>query len=510
MSATSYENFQWRETRPGLWSRDIDEVEMAYTSLQKQWAGSGRSFFHMTGHISLKVPVQANQDHQEAEHRVDTALSKAWIALRFHHPTIASRVELDHQARKYVKVYHISSDGWLDETLKLIDNGQTGIEWANNDPPAPLLPTLNIIKPPSDDKQWILRDLVLRSPHNIIDGIGTLLLFDNYIRLASEAFVQGTSFVPPSLDDHGVIENLSPPYRVAASIPPKPSAQILRRLEALAAQEKISSSVDIANLPFKRGALVPGVHKRVEIILSPEETSKLTTACKSSGATVTHVFHAAIALVVRDLQPKQGAPRHVQYVGYLLRNERPRCRPPYNDHRHAAATYHSVSGEKLVVDMTVSGETGASVAGSQLSKGDQTEFLRIVRQLRDFYFNVRDDAEHHLLAPMLWAKGTNPLPTDPEEEHVIPEVPPPAEAASATISSMGRIDNMIAHQHGPFEVYHPWVTGEELRSSLGLFLGTFRGQLSLSAAYNDAWHDENEVMGFVRGCLDVVNAGFGL
>ena len=75
---------------------------------------------------------------------------------------------------------------------------------------------------------------------------------------------------------------------------------------------------------------------------------------------------------------------------------------------------------------------------------------------------------------------------------------------------MGRIDNMIAHRHGAIEVYNPWVTGEELRSGLGLFLGTFRGELCLSAAYNDAWHDADSVMGFLRRCVDIVLSGLGI
>ncbi|CAH0028407.1 unnamed protein product [Clonostachys rhizophaga] len=145
--------------------------------------------------------------------------------------------------------------------------------------------------------------------------------------------------------------------------------------------------------------------------------------------------------------------------------------------------------------MTVPGDLDAS-RGKTMSESGREEFFRVAKQLKDFYLKVRDDPDHYCLAPLPRARGTKPPLTDPEKTLVIPPVPSPADVASATISSMGRIDKIIARQHGDIEVHSPWVAGEELRSSIGLFLGTFREELSLSVAYNEAWHVENEVIGF--------------
>ena len=501
----AYSRFEWRDTGRGVWSRDVDEPETFYAAIARQWEASGRSFFHMTGHLSLQVAVPPGQTQASVGSALDAALAKAWLALRFHHPAIAAQVKFDAAARKFVKEYPVSSAGWLDETFVLVPGAQSGVEFANADPPAPPVPTLNVVAPPVKDETVVLRDLVFRSPHDIIDGIGTLLLFENYVRLAAEAFEKGSSYEPPSLEDPQVIANLSPPFRVAAKVPPEMSDAIKARLEKMDAEAKagLPAGVEEAGLPYRKGAVVPGVHKRVEVILSPEQTEKLAAACKALGASVTHVFHAAIALTLRDLQPTSAAPRPVQHVCYLLRNERARCAPPYNDHRHPTGVYHSTSAEKLVVPMTVPGQESGGVGAEE----EKAEFLRIVAQMRGFYTAVRDDAEHYALAPHLWARGTPPLPSGPEKATV---VPPPSEAPIATISSMGRIDNVMAHQHGAIEVSNPWVTGEELRSGLGLFLGSFRGRLSLSAAYNDAWHDEETTMRFLGRCLDIVNSGLGI
>ncbi|CAH0057401.1 unnamed protein product [Clonostachys solani] len=482
---------------------------MSYTSLHRNWRGSGRSFFHITGHLTLEFPVDSDTDLSTIEKRVDSALAKAWLALRYHHPTIASQTKLDPTTGKYMKVYPQNSVGWLERTFVVLSTGHSGAEWANHDPPAPALPTLYALAFPSaEDRRVIRRDLVFRSPHDIIDGIGTLLLFDNYVRHTAEAFTQGGSYQPPSLDDPKVFQNLSPPFRVAAAIPPEPSEAALHRLASLDIADAADKArnAEVAALPYKKGALAPGIHRRVEITLSPEQTARLTGACKEVGSTVTQVFHAAIALVLRNLQPMHEKPRSVEYVGYLLRNERGSCVPPFNGHEHAAAVYHSTSSEKLIINMAVPSRNDDLIEGPRLQVEKQ-EFLEIVQQMREFYLKVRDDPEHHRLAPLLWARRSIPLPLD---EHAIPPIPPPSDSPSASISSMGRIDNIIRQKHGDIEVYNPWVTGEELRNGLGLFLGTFRGSLSFSAAYNDAWHDKDEVLQFVESCTHLVNAGLGL
>lgn len=70
---------------------------------------------------------------------------------------------------------------------------------------------------------------------------------------------------------------------------------------------------------------------------------------------------------------------------------------------------------------------------------------------------------------------------------------------------MGRVDEIIAAQHGPLSVQDPWVTGEELGTGLGAFLGTFRGELRLSAAYNETFHERREVEGFLARVQEIVD-----
>ncbi|RYP90948.1 hypothetical protein DL770_002953 [Monosporascus sp. CRB-9-2] len=468
----------------------------------------------MTGHISLEVGTAGSHSREDIERRIEDAVRKGWVALRYDHPTIASRVVQDPETGKFSKIYRTSKtdaqrDQWLENTVKVVSTGQTGMEWANSDPPVPDLPTLFIIRPPpsSTGSRVVRRDLVLRSPHDIIDGIGTLYLFGNLLDHVSRSFAEGNSYQLPVLDGSEA-SNLSPPFRTAANVPPTLTEAQQRRLSDNAVQNAAAAegdeSLTVLGIPFKPGATLPGKHQRIALTFSKEQTSRLLAACKAAAATVTHVFHAATAIVVRDIQERPPTTSCVRYVNYILKNERANCVEPYNTSKHAVAVYHSVSGKSLTVDMAW---PGADDSDASQESGRKKEFLDAVQIMKDFYDEVRNDSEHYALVPSIFAAGTPALPSPTTGP---PPVPPPKTKPSVSISSMGRIDPVIKPTLGDIEAYNPWVTGEELGNGLGLFLGTYRGELCLSAAYNDVWHDEEEVFGFLKRCEDVVFRGLSI
>ncbi|KAF5650186.1 uncharacterized protein FTJAE_609 [Fusarium tjaetaba] len=502
-------NCNWHQVNPGVWQRHIDEIEQFYSTMVILYEGSGRMFFGMTGHVSLSIKTTTDLSQDDAERAVDEALRKAWLALRHAHPTLASQVTQDFESGEWIKTYRelrsgTDKDAWLERTLVHISSGQTGNQWANSDPPAPKLPTMFVLHLPAerddDGSVSVRRDLVFRSPHDIIDGIGTLMMLNNFIFLASEAYEKGNTYEPPALDG-SESSNLSPSYRIAAQIPETPDPAQLDRLKQMAAQKAAAASdpsVEVLALPYRQGDLLPGRHQRLALTLNREETQKLLKACKMVGATPTHVFHAAAAMVVRDLQDKPATTKKVRYINYILRNERSSCQEPYSTAQHPASVYHSVSGQSLVVDM--------DLHPSSTKPNRKTEFLSILETVKAFYLTVKQDKEFYLLAPTMFSQATPALPSGPRP---LP-VPEPNAHPSVSISSMGRTDTIVALNTGAFEARDPWVTGEELGNGLGLFLGTFRGELCLSAAYNDAWHTEWDVKEYLERCKDVVFSGLGI
>ncbi|ETS77699.1 hypothetical protein PFICI_09761 [Pestalotiopsis fici W106-1] len=508
--STSYDRYTWHQTSPEIWQRDVDEIELFYYSLAKRFEGSGRMFFAMTGHLSLSVELHG-QTSDVARQRIKAALKRGWQALRYEHPTIASQVSHNVTTGHAVKTYHLCNsseklDLWLGETLVEIPGGQTGEEWANSDPPAPKLPTMFLLELTDNTSDFTTTriDLVFRSPHEIVDGIGTLHMFNNFTKLVANAYKDGDAFKLPSLDGTET-ENLSPPFRVAARVPfeltDRQQKHLAEQNAHKAAAGKDEGDIRVIGLHFdEQGPKVPGVHQRVALDFSQSETKFILTACKKLGATVTHAFHAAIALSVRDLQERTAHAQKVRYVNYILRNERKSCDPPYNSPSHAVSVYHSVSGRALTVDMVVPAATSTTGPADTAQ-----EFHSAVNKIKAFYNEVRDDADHYVLCLPIWAAGMSELPQSTSP----PPIPAPNAKPTVSISSMGSVDNIIEQRHGDIAVHNPWVTGEELGTGLGLFLGTFEGKLCLSAAYNDAWHSKYEVLDFLQRCTYTVRAGLG-
>lgn len=191
----AYPSFIWRQRSPGVWQRNVDEAEKFYYALAKLYEGSGRMFFAMTSHLSLSVVIS---QEEALEERLETALSYGWLALRYDHPTIASQVSHDPSTGQVFKTYRTSPsdtdrDAWLAETFVPNATGETGEEWANADPPAPNVPNLFALKPRASPGgsaalDTVRLDHVFRSPHEIVDGIGTLHMFNNLIRLVADAY----------------------------------------------------------------------------------------------------------------------------------------------------------------------------------------------------------------------------------------------------------------------------------------------------------------------------------
>jgi hypothetical protein len=500
-------DLQWQQVSPCRWERGLDEVEQFYTSLAKSYEGSGRNFFAITGFVSFSVKVDNSGSREEARRKVEDALRKAWVHLRFDHPTIASWVEWDSDRKRCKKIYESPAgqdalQSWLETTFVIVSDAVSGLEWCNSDPPVPRLPTLFLIWPSPRVEGLLQGDLVLRAHHDIIDGVGTLMLFDNLFARAARAYTRGSDYPLPCFGIE--YANLSPPFRVAAGLQPNMSLEQTERFESTMAYNAFMKQdrIEIASVPFKRGEHLPGKHQRVAVTLPAQQTTAILSACRPLGLSVTHAYHTAIAMAVRDLQERRDSERLVRYINYSLINERGHCLCPYDTPLHAAAVYHSVSCRLLVVDTTVPSITDSS-SPTEVSR---EEFLRVAKTVREFYHEMRRAKDHIQMVPSWYASNTIPYPHD----NATPPVPEPNQSPSVSISSLGVVDNMISPSQGAFELDTPWVTGEELGTGVGLFLGTWKGVLTLSAAYNDAWHEKEEVVRFIERCNVIVVQGLGL
>jgi hypothetical protein len=515
MSTSRYPHLDWRESTPGHWERGLDETESFYTQLAKKYEGSGRMAFAITGFLSLSVAAPDTLSLSETHRLVQLALRSAWLRLRYDHPTIASYTEYDIIKEKWLKSYtafcpesaSAQSEEWLQATFVPIISSVPGLEWCNSDPIAPKFPTLFLITPPLQDGEearTLRLDLVIRSPHDVMDGIGTLQLLDNLLAHAAESFNESETWIPPSPGSE--CQNLSPPLRVAAAIPPILTLAQQARLQSIAARNtSLRKGIDVLNVPFNQGSLLPGKHQRIVHETSAVDTARILKACKLLNATVTHVYHAAVAISVRDMQESGQSSRQARYISYALLNERSECIGEYRTSKHAATVYHSVSGDNIFLDLVVPSAMEKMTIGQEQHR---SEFQACVKKVSDFYL-AQSSSDDLALTPSFMSMVTPHIKDPSLASHEV-SIPNPDMSPSVSLSSMGVVDKIIQPQHGPFKVDKPWVTGEELSTGLGVFLSTWEGKLQLSVAYNDAWHTMEEVDAYVKLVQDVARKGLAL
>ncbi|KAL4742696.1 hypothetical protein BDV11DRAFT_210932 [Aspergillus similis] len=477
MAVSADNRYEWKLTQDGCWERDIDEAEEFYTSLEKAYEGTGRVFFAITG-----VPGSV----------FDTTIPPLPPGYNMTRPSEGTR-----RSMRPLPTVHRSASGQM-RPFRSCRRECPGWTGAMPTPPVPALSTLFLIRAPVTDDQVFRADLVLRAHHDIIDGMGTLLLLHNLFTLAADAHGQ-VSYELPQFGDEW--SNLSPPLRRAAEIPAALSPEQEGDLrEILEFNSALKRGVEIASPPFRRHIALPGKHQRVAITLPEGTTARLLAKCRTLGLSVTHAYHASIALAVGTLQECRETERTLRYVNYCLINERHHCKDPYSTPAHPASVYRSVSGRCLSIDLTVP----ALGSPSQTAMAEDI-FLPVAEHVRDYYLEIRNNEEHIKLVPAYWGMSILPRP-----ESEPPAIPSRNETPSASISSMGMLDKVIRHQYGIFNVDNPWVTGEELGTGLGFFLGTWKGRLTLSAAYNEAWHGKEEVLDALKRCNDIVFQGLGL
>ncbi|KAL2060271.1 hypothetical protein VTL71DRAFT_9666 [Oculimacula yallundae] len=496
-----YNDLLWRETLPGCYERGIDEAEQFYTFMAKTWDATGHTYFAITACTGISISRSTSLDGSSLDDRVEQAFRWAWRKLRYDHPTLAAPAHYDDQSNKCKKAYRVLKNGqqlgtWMEETFKIVDTGQTAEDFANTDPPVGRYATLYLLPQPdatNSSGRHLKRDIVFRSHHDLVDGIGTLTLLNNFLQHAAAAF---EADMEPSIPFGDENKNLSPPLRIAAGFPIAPSAdQTAKLVKIQLANIAARAGKNILAIPFTSNIQVPGDSRRSAVHFSSLESGIIVAKTKALRSTITQIFHAAIALAIRELQPRASQAYEARYISYSLLNLRHCCIPPYHKPRHAASVYHCVSATHLVVDLTVPVESTTST--NQTSE----DFLSALDQVRDFYNKSKIDADYLSIVPSLFAAVT------PEYPATTCEIPPPNQSPSVSLSSMGIVDRIVQPKHGPFEISEPWVVGAEYSTGIGAFLGTWNGVLCLSAGYNEAFHSEAEVLDFLERVKRIVLDG---
>ena len=490
--------FEWQSAPNGTWERDIDEAEIFYKRLAK-----GSRCHPVTAAASFvrRAPEAVKPDN--VTNQVEAALRKAWIALRWKHPTLGSHIEHDPDTGRWKRVYAPSTGGhevnnWARLTFKVADAGISADEWFNEDSAVPELATLLLIRP--NDETGAQGTIFLQCPHDITDGIGVLHLINQLFELAALVYEQEADYA--SADSGGEIARLSPCLRIAADIPSSlPNAQLSRFDEIKAQNTSLYDHPHLLSLP-PSSAVSQGKTQRRVISMSSEIAEEILSRCRlvGPGVSVTHIFTAALTVVLSELQSRKDERYPVRYVNHSMINLRPFCRIPYDGRDHAAAAYHTISAQALGIDMFVPRSN---------ERHEENMVPSIATAVRDFYKSVRPTSsstgphEQVLFAPSVFQAHTPPPGVEP---HAMPNPP----FCPVALSSLGKIELIVAKTHGPFSLTGISAFSEPIGAGVALFLGSWDGKMELSGVFNSQYHDPAYIEEFLQRIMSSVYSGLDI
>ncbi|KUJ16935.1 uncharacterized protein LY89DRAFT_718652 [Mollisia scopiformis] len=363
---------------------------------------------------------------------------------------------------------------WMNATLTIDKSGQTSAEFLSLDAPVPH--SAIFIFPKNTEQDKLEHDIIFRSGHDVIDGMATYALLNNLIKYAAQAFSSPDINLAVSFGDE--YKNLTPPFRNALGLPSPDALKFTQtELDAIRAQ-RIKNRSGSLGIPLRQQSSIPSKSGRAALSFTVEETKAIITACKSRNTTITPAIHSPGSTTKRKIA-----------------ETRKYCRPPYNGPEYNMMICHTNSTSVLVVHLTIPSDSAPHTAQSP------HEFQDVLEQVQHFYH--KNAKEVNLLdGARCFAARTLEWPTSAQ----LPELGIP----SVSLSRRGVTDQYIQARHGRLEVVDPWAVGTELSAGLGVSVATCQGAMCLRAAYNEAYHEEVGVLGFLEIVKRVVLEGLGV
>ncbi|KAL2830881.1 hypothetical protein BDW59DRAFT_158316 [Aspergillus cavernicola] len=374
-----------------------------------KWAGDvgkpfGREHWLVTFYAQLEFPK-----------RIDAAneLRRAWKAVRFRHPGIATVLHSDETKKVYYPVQDKETlEKWCKATFRVQEDAYSAKDVLNRH-----------VKVPQVTCYWIpaSSQVALISSHWRWDAHAAALVLNS---LLSE------------------LETPSP----APSFDGSEAKYLAPSLDEVVGMPETWEPAGPSNLNSP-----PSDTNWSEVFFSQEETSALHPAARKQGLTIRTALHTSTIVKVSQSSPESHAPRYISFGCFDLRKHLP---PAGNEWRDAAALRFT---------------------GRPLNPWKSEE--------SDAIF-VRVPFTEKCLAMMALVPPNAPKPADP------------------MINSLGIIDNSIKNQYGPIAVKDVCFVNTNLTQSITIVVFTWKGQLHLSAEYNEVYYTAGFVDNFLLRVKD--------
>ena len=435
-------------------SQEFSDYEKVYLQMSRAFKPIGKE--HWGIHCICSIQV-----HDKDFGLTIKSLRNAWKSLAVDFPGLTVRpVQF---TKQYQDLDEAILESWADETLHWDPSRQ--VDEIIQDAPPSDLPSLHFLPQSSE--------IVFLSQHWRTDALGCCVILDRLIDHL------GAKQVPAELS-RTARPQLSPCLETAAGasfdVDEEIQTYALETIEAFHAQ-----AVRSGGLPYRGDdTLPPGNTRHRELIFSIDDTDHIAQACRSQDFTVSAAIHTALARAYFSFTDVEEQ-KQKGYTTVMAVNARPHLQSPYDQPSHACQSY---------------------VASITPTVPYNADFATTAQDLTHQYKTWCNDK---LLKSLCWAyKYHLEKLTKPRRAPTGADAPPPKPPSGVTLSSLGIVEKHLRSEHGSVSVAKFRFGVSMMTRQTLLYAWTFRGELTLSLDYNEAYYSEEmaqEVLDKVRGHL---------
>ncbi|RAL04145.1 uncharacterized protein BO80DRAFT_422513 [Aspergillus ibericus CBS 121593] len=439
----------WIQVSPTQYERPFDAIEVFYRGLADAAAPFNKQHYLISSVTRLKVlpPVEEVQ--------------QAWRNLREEQPQIAAVADDSGTRFIYTVPSPAELDVWTQETLLV-------------EPNMPASHLLNILEPSTLFRLYYLphsRELLWRTPHWRVDGIGLMHVQAAFFRLLSG---QSTPSEPsniitrlnPSLDDIMTPPGTMTPEEITSSI----------NAELSIVLDNAPTTITTPTLPN----ILPSTTRFLHTSIPAATSTRIITTCKAHNLTITTALHATFTLALlphiqHNYDPSTRGLPGGTYTGLNAHSLRRYLPTPYNSPSAAVSVYHTGIPFSIDLSTTRDFHSIASALGKGYARDLSAAQPRPIFPFHPQYVST--------ILELFLAQ-----PEDPLRGSAVP-----------VLSSLGRVDDYLDKEYGDVEVVDWWIGVDVVSRGLVVNVWSWRGELRLGVAWNEAFYEEGFVRDIVEG-----------
>lgn len=302
----------------------------------------------------------------------------------------------------------------------------------------------------------ISSEVVLLIQHWRTDGLGACMLLDRLFEILQAPIQASISL------DQAEHKPLSASMEAAAGAVDAADPEIQAYAQECVEQFH-RKALNASGIPFQGSATTQPLRStHCDMTLLADDTQSITAACKSRQFSVSAAIHTALARTVFSYLPETEC--EIGYTTVMAVNMRHHLPSPYNSKAHACQTY---------------------VASITPTVPYRTGFVDAARTLTHEYQNWWSEK---FMQSLHWIYKYNiAILSTPRPANAAPPKPP----SGVTLSSLGVIERYLRGDYGPHLKIERFRFGVSMMTrQMMLYAWTFKGQLTLSLNYNEAYYSD--------------------